>query len=127
MVLSDLLVLLLIIAGTSASAVLLWRRSIRGRGLFAGVWLSFYGIVLTAMMLAHSAEILYRSMAGRAVVSDTAPTYNFRVYSLHLLGALLIAAGVVCLRAAPGLSRGSVESRRTAVRASIVVLAIVPH
>ncbi|MDQ3518783.1 MAG: hypothetical protein M3466_10295 [Gemmatimonadota bacterium] len=55
MVLSDLLVLLLIIAGTSASAVLLWRRSIRGRGLFAGVWLSFYGIVLTAMMLAHSA------------------------------------------------------------------------
>ncbi|MFN2399517.1 MAG: hypothetical protein ABR543_12895 [Gemmatimonadaceae bacterium] len=125
MALSDLLVLLVILAGTITSAVLLWRQSIRGRSLFAAVWLSFYGLVLTTMMLAHSAEILYRVVAGRFPVSDAASTYNFRLYSLLLLGALLMFAGVECLRAAPRLSRGSVEARWKAVRASIATLAIV--
>lgn len=125
MAVTDLLVLLVIITGTSTSAVLLWRESIRGRSLFAAVWLSFYGLVLTAMMLAHSAEILYRAVVAPAAGSNPASTYNFRLYSLLLLGALLIWAGVECLRAAGSLSRGSVEARRTAIRASMVVLAIV--
>lgn len=124
MAFSDLLVLLVIISGTSSS-VLLWRKSIRGRSLFAAVWLSFYGLVLTAMMLAHSVEVVYRVVAARAAGSDSGSIYNFRLYSLLLLGALLIGAGVECLRAAPSLSRGSVEARRTAIRASVVVLAIV--
>ena len=122
---TDLLVLLLIFAGTSASAVLLWRRGIRGRQFFAAVWLSFYGLVLTLMMLAHSAEIVYRIVASRAAAANPGSMYNFRVYSLLLLGALLVWAGVECIRAAPGLGRGTAEARRTALRASIMVLAIV--
>jgi len=125
MPLSDLIVLLVIIGGTITSAVLLWRQSIRGRSLFAAVWLSFYGLVLTAMMLAHSVEVVYRALASRATVNNSPPIYDFRLYSLLLLGALLIWAGVECLRAAPILSRGSAEARRAAVRASVVVLAIV--
>jgi hypothetical protein len=123
--LTDVLVLLVVFAGTIASAVLLRRQGIRGRGLLAAVWLSFYGLMLTAMMLAHSAEVVYRTVAARAAVTSSASIYNFRVYSLLLLGALLIWAGVVSLRAAPGLGRGSVEARRAALRASVAVLALV--
>jgi len=121
---TDLVVLLVIITLTITSAILLWRRGIRGRSLFAAAWLSFYGLVLTGAMLAHSAEVVTRAVA-RAASSDFESIYDFRLYSLLLLAALLIWAGVQCLRAAPGLSRGSAEARRSAVRASVVVLAIV--
>jgi hypothetical protein len=124
MPLTDLFVLLAIIIGTSISTILLWRQNIRGRSLFAAAWLSFYGLVLTGAMLAHSAEVVTRAVA-RAAVSNFASVYNFRLYSLLLLAALLIWAGVQCLRAAPQLSRGSAKARRAAVRASVVVLAIV--
>jgi hypothetical protein len=121
---TDLVVLLVIITLTITSAILLWRQGIRGRSLFAAAWLSFYGLVLTGAMLAHSGEVIARAVA-RTSGSDFASIYNFRLYSLLLLPALLIWAGVRCLRAAPGLGRGSVEARRAAVRASVVVLAIV--
>jgi hypothetical protein len=123
--LTDILVLSVVFVGTAGAAALLWRQSIRGRALFAGVWLSFYGLVLAASMCAHSAEILYRVTAGRARSPDNAPVYNFRLYSLLLLGALLIWAGVVCLRAAPDVSRGSAEARGTAIQTSLVVALIV--
>src|SRR5688500_18611196 len=121
---TDFLVLLVVIIATSAATMLLWRQGIRGRSLFAAVWLSFYGLVLTGAMLAHSAEVISRAVA-RAAGSDFASIYNFRLYSLLLLPALLIWAGVRCLRAAPGLGRGSVDARRAAVRASVVALVIV--
>jgi len=124
MPLTDLFVLLVIITLTITSTILLWRQGIRGRSLFAAAWLCFYGLVLTGAMLAHSGEVISRAVA-RASGSDFASIYNFRLYSLLLLPALLICAGVLCLRAAPSLGRGSVEARRTAVRASAVVLAIV--
>lgn len=125
MPLTDVLVLLLVFAGTAASAAMLRRQSFRGRSLFVGVWLSFYGLVLTAMMLAHSVEILYRTVASGVQGGAATRAYDFRLYSLLLLGALLIWAGVECLRAAPGLSRGSRSARRTALRATLAVLAIV--
>jgi hypothetical protein len=123
--LSDLLVLLVIATATGASAVLLRRQGVRGRGYFAAVWVSFYGFVLAAMMLAHSAEILYRVLAGRPVGSTTGAAYDFHIYSLLLLGALLTWAGAECLRAAPRLGGGSTQARRTAVRATVAALAIV--
>src|SRR5688572_11134869 len=103
---TDLVVLLVIITLTITSAILLWRRGIRGRSLFAAAWLSFYGLVLTGAMLAHSGEVIARAVA-RTSGTDFASVYNFRLYSLLLLPALLIWAGVRCLRAAPGLGRGS--------------------
>lgn len=123
---TDLTVLVLIFAGTIIAAALLWRRRIRGRLLFDSVWLSFYGLVLILMMGAHSAEIVYRIVAARAAAANPAGSmYDFRVYSLLLLGALLIWAGVESLRAAQSLSRGSAEARRTALRVAMVVVAIV--
>ena len=124
MPLTDLVVLLLIISATIISTILLWRQNIRGRSLFAAAWLCFYGLVLTGAMLAHTAEVATRAVA-RAASSDFASIYNFRLYSLLLLPALLIWAGVSCLRAAPSLGRGSVEARRAALRASVLALAIV--
>jgi len=123
--LTDILVLLAVILGTAGASILLRRQSIRGSRLFAAVWLSFYGLMLVASMLAHNIEILYRATAGRAASSNNAPVYNFRLYSLLLLGALLIWAGVVCLRAAPRVGRGTPDARRTAIATSVVVALIV--
>lgn len=122
---TDLLVLIGIIIGTSIFTTVLWRQGARGRDLFAAGWLSFYGLVLTAAMLAHSVEVVGRALAAHTAGSSVGAIYNFRLYSLLLLAALIIWAGVKCLRAAPSLSRRSVEARRTALRASVVVLAIV--
>ena len=123
---TDLTVLALIFAGTILATALLWRRRIRGRLLFDSIWLSFYGLVLILMMGAHSAEIVYRIVAARAAAANSAGSwYDFRVYSLLLLGALLIWAGVESLRAAQSLSRGSAQARRAALRVAVVVVAIV--
>jgi hypothetical protein len=89
------------------------------------VWLSFYGMALVAMMTAHNVEILYRTISTRVGVTDTDSSYTFRVYSLLLLGMLLTGAGVVCLRAIPGVIRGSTKAREASARASVFVLAIV--
>ena len=125
MALTDIVVLLVIGIGTTTSTILLWRRNIRGRSLFAAAWLSFYGLALTASMLAHSVEIIYRAATRLDAGGGFASIYNFRLYSLLLLAALLIWAGIQCLRAAPLLGRGSAEARRAALRASGVALAIV--
>lgn len=123
MALTDLLVLLVVFAGTIISAMLLRRRRIRGRGLLVSVWFSFYGLVLTAMMVAHSAEILYRTYGASR--GGSAPPYDFRLYSLLLLAALLVLAGAACLGVAPALGRGGDEARRTALRASAGTLVLV--
>ena len=51
-------------------------------------------------------------------------TYDFYFFSLLLLGAVLIAQGVCCLRGATALPRGDFRAWSESVRASLVVLAI---
>ena len=97
MAIIDFVVVLTVASGTSASFALLWRRGLRRRRLIAETWLAFYGVMLVAMLGAHSAEILYRSFAGSAMTETWA--YDFRTYSLHLLAAILIWQGVTVLRA----------------------------
>jgi hypothetical protein len=122
---TDLIVLIVVGITTSTSAIVLWRRGIGGREMGTAIWLSFYGMVLIAMMTAHNLEILYRTISTSVGVADSASSYTFRVYSMLLFGALLTGAGVVCLRSIPGVIRGSKKARDTSARASVFVLAIV--
>ena len=121
---TDLAVLIVIGVCTVLAALALRRRGARGPELRTAVWLCFYGTTLIAMMTAHSAEILYRLVSARAAAPG-AGLYDFRAYSLHLLSALLIGAGVICLRAVPGVTRARAEARRSARRASLFALAVV--
>lgn len=125
MPLTDLVVLTLLPLATATSAVLLWRRGIRGGRLFAATWLAFYGFVLVFMMAAHSIDIAYNTLRGGMAFDGSPWMYNFRVYALHLLGAVLIWQGVRCLLAVPGTGRGDAAARTAALRATLVVLAVV--
>ena len=121
----DLAALLLLLLGTAISAALLWRKNIRGWSFFSMAWLAFYGLVLSSLMLGHCTEILYQTVARGMAHEGTSWTYDFRFYSLELLGALLIWCGIRYLWAAMRLSRGEVAGLRIALGNTLVVLAIV--
>ena len=124
MPLSDVIVLLAIVLATTVWVVRLWRRGVRGRRFAISAWLGFLGFVLIVALTAHCVDILSRLVAGTGHEGATF-TYNFRVYSLLLLGALLIGAGIYLLRAAWGFSRGISNARRSALRTLGFVVAIV--
>ena len=121
----DLTVLLAILLGTGAAVRRLRRRGARRRALLLAGWAAFQGVALVAMMTAHSVEILYHLAAGHDTFAGTPWTYDFRTYSLLLLGAVLGAQGGWFLSLAPGLGAGDPEARRAAVRAKLVLLATV--
>ena len=83
------------------------------------VWLAFYGLAISTMMLGHNTENLYQAVAGKTW------TYDFRFYSLQLLGILLIGCVTRYLWAVIILTRGEIAGRRMALVNTMVVLAIV--
>jgi hypothetical protein len=120
----DFAVLITIGLTTAVWVRWLWRRDIRGRALAASAWLGFVGLALVVMLLAHCLDVLSRLYIGTAYTGG-AFVYNFHVYSLLLLGALLIWSGVQLLRDAVGLSRQDPPARAGALRTLGLVLAIV--
>lgn len=121
----ELTVLLTLGIAVPTSLVLLWRRGVRGRRLFATGWLSLFGFVLTVMMLGHCADVVRNlSVGGQAM--DGAPWgYTFRTYALFLLAGVLITQGAVILRSVAGLSRGEGAAWSNAMRATLYTLAVV--
>jgi hypothetical protein len=117
-------VLLSVIAGsTLVAAVRFRRRGARGRQFAGATLLGFSGATLTTMLAAHNAEIVYRLLGNPL---DTMPPlkYDFRSYSLLLVGVLLMVQGGRVLRAAAAVGRGDAVAHRVALRAGLVVLAI---
>jgi hypothetical protein len=93
------------------------------RRMSAIAYVFFYGVFLTVMLFMHNFVIL-----GLRIFEPSAKgysTYDFYLYSLILLGAVLFLQGVCSLRAAFLLKNGDDESGvRVAQRASWTVLAI---
>ena len=113
---------LLKVLATGAFARMLWQRGLRGRWLFAGTWNFFFGLFLVFMLSMHSLVIAGLRVFDRP---EGIPfTYDFYFFSLLLLGAVLIAQGVWCLRAATALPGGDSRAWSESVRASLIVLAI---
>jgi hypothetical protein len=73
---------------------------------------------------AHLAAVIGRALAGKGTRGAPTFHYDFSFYSLVLLGALLAAAGLVCLTAVKGLTRGDLPAWRRAFGASAFLLAI---
>lgn len=73
---------------------------------------------------AHLAAVIGRALAGKGTRGSPTFDYDFFFYSLVLLGALLAAAGILCLTAAKGLVRGDLPAWRKAFWASVFLLAV---
>lgn len=107
---------------TAVFAVAMRRRGARGRRLLASTWVFFYGLFLAVMLSMHSVVILglrlFERPAGDPFV------YDFKLYSLLLVGAAFITQGVRYMRAAGRLAASDGAAKREALRASYVVLAL---
>lgn len=119
----ELYLFIIKLLATAAFAVAMRRRGARGRRLVAGTWVFFYGLFLAVMLSAHSLVILglrlFERPAGAPFV------YDFKLYSLLLVGAAFITQGVRYVRAAGRLAAAADgAARREALRASYVVLAL---
>jgi hypothetical protein len=119
---------LLVLGGTLFGTALLfgWHRSVRARGgaLFAATWLGFFGLFLVLSMFAHTVEILWHVARGDTQTSGEPWTYDFRAYSLLLLGAVLMAIGFGVLGASANLSRGRRNGRRASALLTLSALAV---
>ncbi len=121
----DQVVQIVLFVGLIVVGVDHWRRGQRGWRLAALTFISFYGVGLVATMSAHCADIIHNLvLRNRSVVDGSPFTYNWRTYSLLLLGVLLIDRGIRCLRAARLFAAGDPASRIDILRNSAVVLAI---
>lgn len=110
------------LAATALFVRLLRRRGVRGRRLAAAGWGFFFGLFLVVMLSMHTLVIsglrLFERPAG------TALAYDFHLYSLLLLAAVLIAQGARSLRAAAAVATGDARGWREGARATAVVLAV---
>jgi hypothetical protein len=109
--------LLLAIAAAVASAPLWWPRwrtvALPRRMLVAVVALC--AAVTAALGGAHLVVVVIQ-LSGKA--------YDFRAYSLLLLGVVLVLPAIVCGATIPGLLRGERRARRGALAAFLWLLAI---
>jgi hypothetical protein len=122
--LADKLVLVTIALSTIVVTWALLRSGARGGRLVAGSIVAFNGVVLIAMMVGHSLDIASRLYVGRSY-EGVALTYNFRIYSLFLLAAVLIACGTALVQAAFGLTRNTAGATRRGLRCAVLTLLVV--
>jgi len=73
---------------------------------------------------AHLTSVLGQALSGKAPEGGAPFTYDFRFYSLVLLGVLLVVLGMPCLLAARGLARGDASGWRMAFWSSLSLLVI---
>jgi hypothetical protein len=120
----DKTVLITIGVATAAAIVAFWRMGVRGRRYAVSTWAAFYGIAITTMLAMHCIEIAYYTVIGAKSFKDGVFKYDFRVYGLELMGAVLVVLGIRALRAAVGMARGEREARRSMLKTLAVVLAV---
>jgi hypothetical protein len=120
----DLVVLVCVVLGCIGFGVRVWRRGARRRLLAGAIAAGSYGIVLTVSMSAHIVDILSRWSVGQGY-DGTLIAYDFRLYSLLLLGGILTACGVRLLRAAGALADGDARGRASAAVAATCALVLV--
>ena len=120
---SDLAVLFGIILSTGWWMARLRRRSARGGRYAAAAVVGFLGLTLVVAMTAHCLDVLSRLALGTGY-DGAAFVYDFRTYSLLLLGAVLIAVGVRLLRVSSSIGT-STDARGPALRAILAALALV--
>lgn len=85
----------------------------------------FCGLVVSFLISIHTSVILVFAFAGKSgETGEDAFTYNFRFYSLMLLGGMVLTLGLFCLRSARQISRGNISGWNRALRASIILILV---
>ena len=124
MSISEIAVLLVITLGSVWFSRTLWRMGARG-WQYAVAWsVRFLGLVLVTTMAAHLLEVMSRILVGLSFQGSPFP-YDFRAYSLLLLGAVMVAVGAYLIHVAGVIGRGDNRARRDALRGVLVVLLLV--
>lgn len=116
--------LLAIIAATIGFAVLARRRRIPLALVAVAAIDLFCGAVIVPLGTAHLVAVVGRALAGKGSGPGGTFVYNFRFYSLMLVGVMLVAAGAACLTSVRRLMRGDAAGHRLALWATVALLAL---
>ena len=85
----------------------------------------FFGLALCTLILGHLAEILHQKIVKKIFDDNNSWTYDFRFYSLIMMGVLLAGCGIRYLWAVRTLSREGMAGRRITLTTTLFVLVIV--
>jgi len=84
----------------------------------------FCGLVVLGLMALHLAAVIGRAISGQGFGGAAHFAYDFRFYSLLLLGLVIIIPGLVFVMHARRLTEGDAEAWRRALWASGALLLI---
>jgi hypothetical protein len=84
----------------------------------------FCGLVILGLMALHLAAVVGRAVSGQGFGGDARFAYDFRFYSLLLLGVVIIIPGLVFALQARSLTEGDAGAWKRALWASGVLLLI---
>jgi hypothetical protein len=84
----------------------------------------FCGLVIVGLMVLHLSAVIGLAVSGRGFGGATSFTYDFRFYSLLMLGVVIIIPGLVFVLHARRLTEGDAEAWTRALWASGVLLLI---
>jgi hypothetical protein len=120
---------------TLSCGIVLFAHTARSKGastalVASGTSAFVTGSVCTLLMLGHLAAVtLLRSSSGGSVATSGHCVrigdfvYDFRFYSLILLGVLILLPGLYCFWSAAAATRGEYRAQQRILYASIVILA----
>ena len=110
--------LVAVIVATIWFAVATGRRGARVLAAVGAVTF-FCGALIALLGTAHTLAVI-----GRAFSRPPAFEYDFRLYSLVMLGVSLIAGGLRCLSTSWNVARGDVRAWKAALTATILLLVV---
>ena len=107
---------------TALGATIWFAAATRGRGAGAlvavGAVTFFCSVLIASLGLAHTLAVIGRALRRPSFV------YDFRLYSLVLLGACQIAGGLRCLSTSRSVVRGDARAWRAALVATTLLLIV---
>jgi hypothetical protein len=118
------LVLLGVIAATLVFFVYAQRRHAPVSLVAVGTIDFFCGLITFALAALHLGGVIGRAFLGRGFGGAASFSYDFRFYSLVLVGLLIALPGFMCVISAMGLSRGDASAWKRALGSSVFLLAI---
>jgi hypothetical protein len=106
----------------TAIGATIWFAATRKRGADAlvavGAVTFFCGALIASLGSAHTIAVIGRALRGPSFV------YNFRLYSLVLLGTCQMAGGLRCLSTSWRVTRGDARAWKSALAATMLLLIV---
>lgn len=120
----ELFVLLAAVVGIVIFILDGWRRKVPAGLIVVGTLALVCGLMNFALAGLHAGAVIGRALRGRGTGGAEVFTYDFRFYSLVLLGVVIAIPGFLCLVSARGITKGSAQAWKKAVWSSVALLAV---